>query len=436
VGVADAAHRLAEELPDDERPEAARLVARVTRPLPTRFPRAWSGEEAATDAATALFLEHTREPPPLPTDEPAPAAATPVAPARRPRRVSRVSRVAHALRTNQWWGHMLGPIVAFAYLQLGWRQVPPGEGIGRVLALLASAIALAGYGYVVNDTADVDADRRAGKSNAMAKLPFAARLAVVAMFAALGAVPWLFISLEGPALAALAGIYLVPLLYSPPPVRLKERNVLGPLADATNAFLLPALFTVALFAPLGSPTGPAAMMIVGAVLWAVGFGLRAILIHQIADAANDQASGTVTLVGRIGAPRAIKVMRAFLFPLELAGAALLTATVATWSWGAVAAGLLYAAAFHAARLSGVIDRGLATTTLDRGWFMYWYQIWPALLLSVALAVSDPWYVLLVGLVALLFWPRVRSGLGIFRREARRELRRHGVLGKAAGPGRA
>jgi 1,4-dihydroxy-2-naphthoate octaprenyltransferase len=288
---------------------------------------------------------------------------------------------------------------------------------------VGSAIALAAYGYLVNDASDVEPDRRAGKANAMARFPVPARLGVIGVFALLGALPWFWIRLEPPALLALAGIYLVPLVYSAPPVRLKER-LLGPVADAANAFVLPALFTAALFAPLGRSTGPAPLMVVGAVLWAAGFGLRAIFLHQIADVDNDRASGTTTVVVRIGPERAVRVMRTVLFPVELVGLALLVATVATWSWGTVVAGLGYAALFHGARLTGVVDRGLATTSVERGWWLYWYQIWPALLVSIGLAVWQPWYLGLTGVVLVLFWPRVRSGLGIFRRELLRELRRH------------
>jgi hypothetical protein len=248
-------------------------------------------------------------------------------------------------------------------------------------------------------------------------------VAVIVAFALVGALPWFWLRLEWPALLALAGIYLVPLLYSVEPVRVKERHILGPLADASNAFMLPALFTIGLFAPLGEPTGPALLMVVGAVCWTLGFGLRAIVKHQVDDAGLDRAIGTKTLVVQVGEDRARLAVRRVLFPLELLGVVLLAGTVLTWSWGTVAVGAGYAALFHAARLTGLVDRGLATTTLDRGWWMYWYQIWPSLLLSVGLAVWDPWYLLLLAFVVVLFWYRVRSGFAVFFRCVAAELRR-------------
>lgn len=423
VGVGDAVTEVVDDLTPAERAPAAQMVRELTDRLPSKLvgqPH-WTASEA-TDALL-LELSPERGAERVRRHAESVAAAAGAEDEGPGLSASPVARVARGLRTSQWWGHMLGPIVAFAYLQLGWRQVPPGEGIVRVLALLFSAIALAGYGYVINDTCDIEPDRRADKPNAMAKLPGIARPVVIAGFALLGLLPWLFISLDRPAQIALAGIYLVPILYSAPPIRLKERHLLGPIADAGNAFVLPALFTVALFAPEGSATGPPALMVTGAVLWATGFGLRAIVKHQIDDIDNDRASGTRTLVVQIGEGRARRAVRLLLFPSELVGMALLAGTVLTWSWGTVAVGVGYAALFNALRLTGVIDRGMATTTLDRGWWMYWYRLWPALLLSLGLAAWEPWYLLLTALVLLLFWPHARSGFEVWLRTVSGERRR-------------
>lgn len=337
---------------------------------------------------------------------------------------SPVARVARGLRTNQWWGHMLGPIVAMAYLQLGWRQVSPGAGILRVLALLFCSVALAAYGYVVNDSADVVPDALAGKRNAMAKLSEPMRLGVIACFGILGWLPWIWLDLQWPGMVAIGGCYLIPIMYSVPPMRLKERHLLGPIADASNAFVLPALFTVALFAPLGDATGPPPLMVAGAVLWSAGFGLRAIVKHQIDDIANDRLSDTQTLVIQIGEERARRAVRWILFPTELVGVAVLSATVATWSWATVAAGIGYTVIFHTLRLTGVVDRGLATTTLDQGWWMYWYQIWPAFLLGVGLSATDPWYIVLLVLWLVLFWYRIRSAVEVIQQCLAAEWQRH------------
>jgi GT2 family glycosyltransferase len=468
IGVAAAARRIAEELPVEERDGAIRRVEEEAAALPREAPAGAPSPWEVRNAQIAMLLElsdrdlpeHLRDD--AVASEPAPVEAGaessgvggeravadeassdlepgPIEPAE-PRRagsgpralVAKVGKASQALRTNEWWGHMLGPIAASACLQIGWRQVPPGEGLVRFIGLMWGSITLAAYGYAVNDASDVVPDGIAGKRNSMARLSVPLRLAVVLALAALGALPWLFIDLELPALVVLLVVYLCPLVYSCPPIRTKER-LGGPVVDAANAFVLPALFAIFLFAPLGSATGPPALMAVGTVLWTTGFGLRAILLHLIDDVDNDRASGTRTVVTEIGPDRAVRVMRTVLFPVELVGMAALVATVATWSWGTVAVGVGYAAAFHAARLTGVIDRGHATTTIEQGWWLYWSQIWPALLLSLGLSAWEPWYLLLVGLILVLFWPRVRSGLTIFWRGLLMEARRHAAARRSSEP---
>ena len=424
VGVARAGQRLAEELPSDDRAAALTAIDEMAGHL-LDVP-VWATADAA-EVALVQELSTTSEAVPAPAPghggeptaaddsvETAPSSVRPSGPGHMVRAVVRrpgwmLLRVSRSLRTNQWWGHMMGPIVAFACLQMGWRQVPPGEGLGRVVALVVCTVGLAAYGYVVNDSADVVPDRLAGKPNSMARFPRPVRVGIIALLGVLGGLPWLIVPIDGWALAALIGVYVLPLVYSLPPLRLKERDLLGPLADASNAFVLPALFTVALFVPLGEAAGPAPLMVVGAVLWALGFGLRAIVLHQIDDADNDRASGTATLVLRVGAARARQLMRRVLFPMQWGGFVILAATVALWSWGPVAVGVAGAFVFHALRLSGVIDRSTGTVPVDRGGWMYWHQIWPALLVSGALAVGDPWYLALTAFVVVVFWPRVREG---------------------------
>lgn len=327
------------------------------------------------------------------------------------RRAVRFAR--RLVRGGEWWAHMVGPILTFAYLQVGWRSVPPGTGVPSIVALVVSASAVAAYGFAVNDASDVEADRRAGKPNAMARLPRAGRVVVVGALALVGAVPWTMVALPRDAAVVLAAIYLVPLLYSPRPVRLKERDLLGPFADAANAFVLPALFTVALFAGEGGPIGPAPLMTAAIVAWSAGYGLRAILVHQIGDLPNDERSGTVTLVRRIGADRATRAVSRVVFPVELFGLAGLGVTVALWSWGAAAAGLAYLVVDQVARRAGAIGHPVSPVPAADGYvsLMEWYRVWPALIVGLGLVVGEPWYGIVVGLHLMAFARPIRKQLG-------------------------
>lgn len=343
----------------------------------------------------------------LPIGGASPATTPPVtAPSRRP-----WTRLAGLIRGGEWWAHMVGPIWAFAYLQIGWRQVEPGVGATRLIALLASATALAAYGFCVNDACDIESDRRAGKRNALGRLSPVGRIALIVLCAVLGAVPWAFVPLEPVSLGLLALIYLLPLLYSAPPVRLKERSVLGPVADAGNAFVVPALFTVSLFTPLGGAGGPPALMVAGAVLWSFAHGLRGILGHQVDDVDNDRISQTMTVVQRVGVARVERMARFGLLPLEVIGLVLLAATVTWWSPSAVAAGLAYLAVFLTARRLHVVEAPIAALPNRHGYvtLVEWYGVWPAILLGAAVAVAEPWYL-----------PVVVVHIALFRRTATKQ----------------
>lgn len=441
VGSSWAARRLASEQPAADAPSAIEAVERVTAPLPRRIRSPWSGSYLASRYMVELLHELSQDvdaavsevygsqtlavdlaDPPPGTGGPADGAEGSV-PARHGRATSSIARGANALRTNQWWSHMLGPLTAFALLQVGWRDVGPADAYPRVLAVLWCAMCLAAYGYVVNDAADIESDRRAGKPNAMARLSPLVRAVVIVAFAILGVLPWTIVSIGGPAWAVVVGCLVLPLAYSPRPLRLKEHAVLGPIADAANAFILPALFTVFLFAGIGVPGGSSALMVAGVVAWGAGFGLRGILLHQVDDADKDRVSGTTTMATRIGEARVVTVVRRVLFPLEMVGLALLTVVSAQWAPWLTAAGVAGFLAFHLCRLTGVLDRGTAVTTIERGWFLYWTQIWPALGFSLALAVRDPAFLGFPLLVAVLFWPRLRSGLGVFPAVLAHERRR-------------
>jgi 1,4-dihydroxy-2-naphthoate octaprenyltransferase len=300
---------------------------------------------------------------------------------------------------------MIGPLVAVAYLQVGWRGVETQDAILRTLALVVSAAALAAYAHIINDTFDIRSDRLAGKPNRMARFSARTRAGLIACAALAGLVPWFWISLPASAAVLLGAIYVAPWIYSAPPVRLKEHEVGGPLTDAANAFVLPSLFTIALFAPLGPAAGPEALLVISTLLWSAGRGIRSILIHQITDAANDRASGTWTLIARIGPERATRLMRRWLFPVEVVGQLGLLATVWFWSPGLVLVTTGWGVTFHGARLVGVLDRRLATTRINEGWNLYWWQIWPALGISVALALDDASYLALTALAVVLFAAR-------------------------------
>jgi 1,4-dihydroxy-2-naphthoate octaprenyltransferase len=118
-------------------------------------------------------------------------------------------------------------------------------------------------------------------------------------------------------------------LYSLPPFRLKERGIAGVFADAAGALLFPALVAVALVYRDGG-SEPALLWLAAVALWALAYGLRGILWHQLLDAEADRAAGTATFVLRTPRTRVLQISHYLIFPTELTALSLLLWQVPSW----------------------------------------------------------------------------------------------------------
>lgn len=226
------------------------------------------------------------------------------------------------VRAGQWWEAKIVPALAIAYataLDGG------GSGDGWLIAVLPAlavlllALASGGAGVsMLNDLADRAEDARAGKANRMA----GRSMATIATIAALPlggtiAAAWLWRG-NTPALLAMAGAWAAFAAYSLPPLRLKGRGSWGVLADAAGAHLFPALMAV--FAVSIAATGPmpATLWIATIAVWAMAWGVRGIIGHQIADETYDRASGSASMVVAWGRDKARRVASYIAFPVECA----------------------------------------------------------------------------------------------------------------------
>ncbi|HEY75283.1 MAG TPA: UbiA family prenyltransferase [Thermoflexia bacterium] len=201
-------------------------------------------------------------------------------------------------------------------------------GLFLLLSLAGTA-----YGYLVNDWADLDLDRRAGKRNVFLKVGRGRGLVVVGVALALVlalAVP--FRARPG-FLPLLGAWWFFATFYSVPPVRLKERGLLGLAATILAQQPLPAAMA---FAALGDPVSW------GAVLFLAYITMRGICSdvgHQMRDRERDVQAGARTFAARYG-HRAIARIYGISLELEtlLLGAVLAllvfdlpTVEVAGWS---------------------------------------------------------------------------------------------------------
>ena len=118
---------------------------------------------------------------------------------------------------------------------------------------------------------------------------------------------------------ALFGInFLLPTIYSVPPLRLKERGVLGILADAGGVHAVPtAIMARVAVSDVNGADMAVTIFVTAAVACALFAGLRGIIIHQADDCDADRLAGVVTFVGTIGIDRSRQLVLRCLLPCEV-----------------------------------------------------------------------------------------------------------------------
>jgi len=345
---------------------------------------------------------------------------------KRPAAPAALARVRAAVRWQEWYASKLPFAWTACASAAASSPLRDAAVLQRTAAVILFTCLCAAFGHVANDHADRECDRSAGRLTPAASLSErAAWLALAALAgAALGA---LAMAATTPAAAA-AGIAVLALsaAYSLGPLRLKERGAAGVWSAAAAQRTLPVLLAFATLGPLGAEAWAFAAV-------AQLAGLRWMLVHQVADAANDRRAGVTTYVAAAGEARARVLLRRVVFPLELLAlaATLWAASASTPSaWRVAAAGALssgvWAALWHGKRAPYSFD-GYHRQPLAG----FYQAVWP-IGAGVLLAAARPalWPVP----AAFLLWESRFIGLQLAT--ALRLLReRVGTWARAAGGGR-
>lgn len=183
------------------------------------------------------------------------------------------------------------------------------------LSLLLAIVPAAIHASVINDVTDLAGDLEAGKRNVLAGRSRSMVASLITLTVGAGFLfAWLWRD-DAPLLSFYVAIWLAFSLYSLPPFRFKERGAAGVLCDAAGEQLFPALVAVFL-ACRGAQRAVSVAWIASVAVWALAYGLRGIVWHQLTDVENDRAAGFRTFA-RLH-PRATPVIGTFIvFPLEL-----------------------------------------------------------------------------------------------------------------------
>ena len=312
------------------------------------------------------------------------------------------------IRASEWWLYKIAPLLAIAYAEILLIHLPPLQSVTTVLTFLLSISSVAAYGYIVNDLFDIEVDRKAGKSNAMAQFLPWRRFLFCLVFVATGFAVPILMKFGTLAIILLAINYLLPTLYSAPPLRLKERGIWGILSDAAGAHLIPTLFVAATFLNLSAAPQPNALTFsIIAAAWAFFAGVRGILLHQLWDRDNDINSGISTFVTQFQ-PESVRLwINRLVFPCEIivfSGLAVVLSRFSPWLLGF----------FTVYVLITLSKLNLTQTPLDPSPPIGQniiphdlYEVWLPLALAILLVTRHPVFLIFFGLTLVLFYPSLK-----------------------------
>ena len=311
------------------------------------------------------------------------------------------------IRLNDWWHSKIPPLlaVAFALLLVGLPSPEISHDLLRLALLLASICCVAAYGHAINDAFDIESDTAAGKPNRMARFSTASRFAICLAFFALGFLPFFLGLLPWGISIFLLLNYLVPTLYSVPPIRLKERGIWGIASDAAGSHIFPTLLILGAF----HEYDPTRILSGAFLIWAMAFGVKGIIYHQIGDLQSDIRSGTRTLVSEGKLERWMRFLPVYNLGVELP----INVVLAGLLWPACPApalALLFycSVEFIKTALGFQFAHSQEKETHRRSVPFansFFYELWLPLSLCFSLAFAQPAIAWLPA-VLLLFWPNI------------------------------
>jgi 4-hydroxybenzoate polyprenyltransferase len=221
-------------------------------------------------------------------------------------------------RLTEPWRYKAPFLISIVYYFLYAGSVRFLDALLAVACAVCTIAGISGVGYITNDLADREQDRRSSRRNATLECPMTRTVALLALCTVSALLPWiLFAPVNGVCAILLVLEFVLFLAYAAPPLRLKERGAWGLITDALYAHANPSLLAGYTLHLATRASYPRAVWFLGAMwVWQLFVGLRNILQHQISDAPNDRLAGTTTWVTQNGEVAAKQLLKIFVAPLE------------------------------------------------------------------------------------------------------------------------
>ncbi|AFY35384.1 tetratricopeptide repeat protein [Calothrix sp. PCC 7507] len=320
------------------------------------------------------------------------------------------SLFSNTVRADNWWLYKIPPLLAIAYAEILLLGLSFIQSIAIILSLLFISICAASYGHIINNIFDIEVDRQVGKSNSMARFPLWQSVLFCVLFVIAGFVLPILMNFGTWAIILLGINYLLPTLYSAPPLRLKEKGIWGVVSDAAGAHAIPTLFFAATFLHLSTTPQPESIILtITATVWSFCAGIRGIFLHQLWDRENDLKSDVKTLVTSLDVEKVRFWISYIIFPIEISLLILLVLVISRFAPILLVFFILYVL-LKTINIKLVLANAFepAPTRKANVALHDFYEVWLPLALITLLSIREPLFLILLLLHIILFYPSIKQ----------------------------
>lgn len=311
------------------------------------------------------------------------------------------------IRWQDWYDSKL-PLffLAYYYLIVVHDKVH-AQSLILLLPLGFFFVSLASFGYMLNDYFDKTSDRISGKENLMLSLKHWQQIFILVVVLFMGLIAFAPFYQHEFAIIFLFPCYLSSILYSAPPLRLKEKGIWGVICVSLAQRVFPVLIVFAIFEHFGFDA------LIFAIL-SLLIGIRWILVHQILDYGKDIQANVETFVTNTSLRKTYNLML-FFFASEVISAIALIMTI----YSAISlisfltiAYFLYELYLYPFWRKVGLRRML--TSYDFAPLADFYYFWLPLLLSAFLSYLNPLFFIIVGLEILWKTRYIKFDVGLVK----------------------